>query len=377
LSHASLGAAQDYHPIGKASRSWHKDRHQANVQRTFGDLGGVTHMRRRDFIILLGGAAVVQPLAARAQQRMGLRRIGILMPYPESDAEVQARVRAFRDELRKLGWVDGDNLTFDVRWATDSLERVRAQAAELVAFNSDVILTTGSRVVPLVQQQTRSIPIVFVGTSDPVGQGLVASLARPGGNTTGFSLSEFAGPTSPIIGKMLEILKEIAPDIARVALMFNAANPATAFHSRSFQAATATMGIQPTIIPIQRPAEIESAIAAFAGEPNGGMLFPSDLTLLAHRELVTGLVTRHRLPAIFADRVIVASGGLISYSADRTDMFRRAASYVDRILRGEKPGDLPVQQPTRYELVINVKAAQALGLAVPPALMIRADEVIE
>lgn len=334
-------------------------------------------MRRREFMAALAGAATTWPITVHAQQANGPFTIGILVPYPESDAEVQARVAAFRHELGKLGWTAGVSLKFEERWATDNIDRVRQDAAALVKLKPDVILTTGSRVVPIVQQQTRTIPIIFVGTTDPVGQGLVSSLARPGGNTTGFSQSELTGDTSPVIGKMFELLKEIAPKITRVALMFNPDNPATAFHSRSFAAVAATLKIQPLSYSVRRPAEIERAIEAFAREPQGGMLFPSDLTILAQRKFVTGLLARHRLPAVFSDRVIVTDGGLISYAADRTEMFRQAASYVDRILRGEKVGDLPVQQPTRYKLVINLKIAAALGLEVPPSLLVRADEVVE
>ena len=334
-------------------------------------------MRRRDFFTLLAGVALIYPDPAITQQAERLRKVGVLVPYPESDAEVQARVAAFRQELDRLGWAVGKNLKFEERWATDNLDRVRNSAAELVKLEPDVILTTGSRVVPIVQQHTRVIPIIFVGTTDPVGQGLVSSLARPGGNTTGFSQSELTGDTSPVIGEMFELLKEISPNITRVALMFNPDNPATVFHSRSFGAIAAVLKIHPVTYPVRQPTEIEGAIEALAREPNGGMLFPSDLTILTHRQLVIGLLARHRLPAIFSDQIIVADGGLISYAADRTEMFRQAASYVDRILRGEKAGDLPVQHPTRYKLVINLKTAKILGLTVPPSILLRADEVIE
>ncbi len=294
------------------------------------------------------------------------------MPYPESDSEVRARVAAFRNELRKLGWSEGENLRIHERWATDNLDRVRAHAAELVKLGPDAILITGGRVVQVIQQHTRTIPTVFVGVTDPLGQGMVASLARPGGNMTGISSPEYS-----VVAKLLEILKQIAPGTVRAALVFNPENPSGVFYWSYFEAAAQALGIQPAIVAVRQPAEIERAIETFAREPRGGLVFPSDLTLLAHRQLVTALASRHHLPAIYSDRAMVTSGGLVSYSADRTEMFRRGASYVNRILRGEQPGELPVQQPETYELIINLAAAKALGIEVPPALVARADEVIE
>ncbi|HJS31871.1 MAG TPA: ABC transporter substrate-binding protein [Alphaproteobacteria bacterium] len=328
-------------------------------------------MRRRAFNTILGGMAA-WPLAARAQQPDRMRSVGVLMPYPESDPEIQSRVAAFRDELRKLGWSDGENLRIHERWATDNLDRVQAYATELLKLEPDAILITGGRVVRVMQQRTRSIPTVFVGVTDPLGQGMVASLARPGGNMTGISSPEYS-----VVAKLLEILKQIAPGTLRAALVFNPENPSGIFYRRYFEAAAQALAIEPAVMLIRQPIEFERAIEAFAQEPRGGLIFPSDLTILAHRRMVTALASRYQVPAIYSDRTMARSGGLVSYSADRTEMFRRGASYVDRILRGENPGDLPVQQPERYELVVNLTAAKAIGIRVPPDLFARADEVIE
>ena len=329
-------------------------------------------MRRRAFLAALGGAVVGLPRALPAQQPDRVRKIGILMPYPDGDPEVRARLAAFQDELRRLGWSTGINLRLDERWATDDLDRVRTVSAELVQLEPDVIFFTGGRVTRIIQGQTRTIPTVFVGVSDPLGQGLVASLARPGGNLTGI-----ANPEYTITAKLVEILKEMAPAISRIGLVLNPANPSTAFNRRHFEAAASNLGIEPQFLPVQQPADIERAFAAFARDQHGGLVFPSDLTVLAHRALVTTLAARHRLPAVYSDRAMAIAGGLASYSADRQEMFRQGAAYVNRILRGEKPADLPVQQPTRYELVINTQAARALGIALPDVLLARADEVIE
>jgi putative ABC transport system substrate-binding protein len=294
------------------------------------------------------------------------------MPYPETDAEVQDRVAAFRHGLQEFGWRAGENLQLDERWATDDMGRVRAATAELVAAKPDVILATGARVMPILQQQTRSIPVVFVAISDPVGRGLVTSLARPGGNMSGFALSEV-----PIVEKQLDFLKQIAPGIQRVALLFNPDNPFSVSNTKAFIAAAQKFAIEPVIAPVRQTNEIERAIETNAREPNAAGLFASDLTILAHRDLVAASAARHRLPAIYADRAMVAGGGLISYSADRKDLFRRSAEYVNRILRGESPAELPVQQPTKYELALNLKTAQRLGLEVSPVLLVQANEVIE
>ncbi|MBL8698593.1 MAG: ABC transporter substrate-binding protein [Alphaproteobacteria bacterium] len=331
-------------------------------------------MRRR---ALLRGVAALAVATTGARAQSSPRVVGILMPYSHGDVIVQARVDGFRNALAELGWRDGDTVRFDLRWPGDDLEKVRRDAAELVERGVDAILTTGSRVVPIVQRQTRTIPIVFVGTSDPVGQGFVAALARPGGNTTGFSLFEFAGDSAPVIGKMLELLRQIAPATSRAALVFNPDNPATAIYASTFTAAGRALGVAATALPLRRPEDLRAAISAFATTPGAGLVFPSDLTLLANRALVTGLAAELRVPAIFADTAFAVAGGLAAYSPDRADMFKRAARYVDRIFRGESPGDLPVQQPTRYELVINLRSAAGLGLVVPPVVLALADEVIE
>jgi putative tryptophan/tyrosine transport system substrate-binding protein len=325
-------------------------------------------MRRREFITLLGGAAA-WPLAVRAQQRSGMRRVGVFMAWAESDAEMQARVAAFRQELRKLGWSEGENLRIDERWPADDMDRVRVHATELINLKPDAILVGGRRTLSVLQEQTRSVPVVFAGITDPVEQGIVTNLARPGGGFSNFELSVF--------GKMLETLKQMAPNVTRVALIFNPDNATAVLVSRSFEALAASLTVQPTIVPVHRPEEIERAIDLFARQPNGGLFLAPDVTLTIHRELVIATIARHRLPAIYADAVMVKAGGLMYYGPDRFDIYRRAASYVDRILRGEKPGDLPVQQPIKYELVINLKTAKTLGIEVPATLIARADEVIE
>jgi putative tryptophan/tyrosine transport system substrate-binding protein len=331
----------------------------------------MTGIGRRKFITLLGGAAAAWPLAARAQPS-GMRRVGVFMAYAESDAEMQMRVRAFRQELRRLGWSEGENLRIDERWPADDMDRVRTNASELINLKPDAILVGGRRTLSVLQEQTRSVPVVFAGITDPVEQGVVANLAHPGGNFTGFSLFELS-----VFGKMLEALKEMARNITRAALIFNPDNATAVRLSRSFETLAAPLAVQPTVFPVHRPEQIERAIDLFAREPNGGLLFPPDVTLTIHRELVIATVARHRLPAIYSDDVMVKAGGLMYYGPDRLDIYRRAASYVDRILRGEKPGNLPVQQPIKYELVINLKTANTLGLEVPATLLARADEVIE
>ena len=327
---------------------------------------------RRHFITLLGGAAA-WPLVARAQQAgERIRRIGILMPFPKSNAEVQARIRTFRQELARLGWSDGRNVQFDERWPTDNMDLVRADAANLVAVNPDVIVTTGDRVIPILTRLTRSIPIVVAATSDPIASGAVKSLARPGGNVTGFSLIEFS-----IFGKMLETLKRLAPGISRVGMMYNPDNPVGAASLRAFEMVAEPLAVQPINLPIHDLADIERAIATLAEQPNGGILFPPDVTIFALRAQLSALLARYRVPAISIYSALTAAGGLVSYGTDRVAMFRQSASYVDRILRGEKPGELPFQQPSMYRLVINLKAAKALGLTVPNTLLVAADEVIE
>ena len=329
-------------------------------------------MKRRDFIAALGGASVTLPMTARAQQAPRLRRVGILMPYPPTDTEWQARVGALRQELQRLGWTRGGNIEFDERWTTDNMDLVRANAANLVELKPDVIVAIGGRVVPVLIQLTHTVPIVLPGAVDAVGEGFIESLARPGGNVTGFSLMEFS-----VFSKILDTLKQIAPATSRVAMIYNPDNPSTVQYRHLFESFASSLSVQPIIAPIHSIADIERAIEALAEQPNGGIFFPPDFTTVALRDQVTAIVARLRVPAIFADRAFVTSGGLVSYDSDRTDTFRRAASYVDRVLRGEKPGDLPFQQPTKYQLTINLKTARSLGLDVPVQLLALADEVIE
>ena len=329
-------------------------------------------MKRREFITLLGGAAVAWPLTARAQQPNRLRRVGILMPFSESDTGAQARVRAFKEELRRLGWIEGSQVHFDVRWATDNMDIVRANAASLLELKSEVIVAAGDRVIPILKQMTREVPIIIAAATDPVGAGLVASLAHPGENITGFSIAEFS-----VIGKTLDVLKQIAPNVSRIALIYNPDNPSTAFFERSFRTAAPLLNVEPIVTHIHGITDSERAIQTMATTQNGGIIFPPDVTLLALREKIVAIVARSRVPTIYSDAVFTRIGGLASYSADRVELSRKAASYVDRVLRGEKPSDLPVQEPDKYELVINLKTAKALGLTVPPTLLATADEVIE
>jgi putative ABC transport system substrate-binding protein len=326
---------------------------------------------RRQFISALGGTVVAWPLAAGAQPAERMRRVGVLVPFPQSDAEAQTRIRVFRQELQKLGWTEGTNVQFDERWTNDDMDRVRADAAAIVGLKPDVIVTTGGRVIPILKQMTQSVPIVM-NTADPVGAGIVDSLARPGGNITGFSLYEFS-----IIGKSIEMLKKIAPNVVRVALIFNADNPTTKFFVRSFNSFAEPLAVQPIIAPVHGLDDIERTVGSLAEQANGAALFPPDLTITKLREQVVTVMARHHMPALYSDPAAVKSGGLISYSSDRIEIYRQTAFYVDRILRGEKPADLPVQEPTKYVLTINLSTAKALGLTVPPTLLALADEVIE
>jgi putative ABC transport system substrate-binding protein len=329
-------------------------------------------MRRRNFIKGISSSAIAWPLAARAQQATRLRRIGILMPFPPSDSEWQSRVGTFRQELQRLGWTRGRNIEFDERWTTDNMDLVRTNAANLVELKPDAIVALGGRVIPVLMQLTRSIPIIIPGAVDAVGEGFIKSLAQPGGNVTGFAVMEFS-----IFGKFLETLKQIAPGTSRVAMIYNPDNPSAVQFRRLFEAFALPLSVQTIIAPIHTIADIERAIKALAEQPNGGVFFPPDFTTLALRDQVTAIVARLRLPAIYSDRLFVTSGGLVSYDTDKTEIWRRTASYIDRVLRGEKPGDLPFQQPTKYQLTINLKTAKALGLTVPPTLLALADEVIE
>jgi putative ABC transport system substrate-binding protein len=328
-------------------------------------------MKRREFIAALGSAVTLRPLAALAQgERM--RRIGVLMPFPADSLEAQARMRAFREELRKRGWAAGVNVQFDERWTADNMDLIRSSAAQLVEANPDIILAVGGRVIPILMAQTRTIPIVIPGGTEPVARGYVKSLAQPGGNVTGFALMEIS-----VVGKMLQALKEIAPGIAHISMIENPDNPGAALYSRAFTSAAETLGVRPTVTHIHGFSDIERALAATAAEPDGGILVASDVTIEALAGETVAAVAQHRLPTIYPQRSFVVSGGLMYYGTDRAELYRGSASYVDRILRGEKAGDLPYQQPTKYELVINMKAVKTLGLTVPPRLLFTADEVIE
>jgi putative ABC transport system substrate-binding protein len=324
-------------------------------------------MNKREFITLLGGAAT-WPLAARAQQPERMRRVGILMPFPPTNAEMQARVRAFREELRKRGWAAGVNVQFDERWTSDNMDLIRSAATNLVELNPDAILAQGARVIPILMELTRSIPVIVPGGAEPVARGYADSLAHPGRNVTGFATTEFS-----IITKMLQTLKEIAPSVSHISMIYNPDNPVGALFVRWFESAAGPLGFKPTIAHIHGLADIERAVAAAAAQPNSGVFVPLDVTVFAFIEQTVATVARHRLPAIYSERVFVTSGGLVYYGADRTEMYRGAASYVDRILRGEKAGDLPFQEPTKYDLVINLRTAKALGLTIPPQLLFTAD----
>jgi putative tryptophan/tyrosine transport system substrate-binding protein len=330
-------------------------------------------MKRREFVALVGGAAVL-PLAARAQQPDRKRLVGVLIGYAESDAEVQTQVAAFRDGLRKLGWTEGSNIRLDVRWATPGdAESIQRFAKELVALNPDLIVSNTTPVTAALLQQTRTIPIVFASLADPLGSGFVASFPRPGGNVTGFTVSE---PT--LTGKWLEFLKEMVPNVARVVMVFNPATaPYAEYWLNSFKAAAASFAVDAIIVPVRDRSELDSIIATQAREPNTGLIAMPDSFTNAHRVEITSLAARYRLPAVYPYRLFAEVGGLLSYGIDMRDNFRRTATYVDRILKGEKPGELPVQAPVKFELVINLKAARALGLEVPAQLQQLADEVIE
>ena len=330
-------------------------------------------MRRREFITLFGVAALAGPRAARAQQADRVRRVGVLMSRAAGDPEEQARFAAFLEGLQKLGWTDGRNVRIDYRWAAADADRSRTYAAELVALAPDVIVASGSTGVAGLLQTTRTVPIVFVNVIDPVGAGYVARLARPGGNATGFTAFEYS-----LSGKWLELLKEIAPNLTRIAILRDPALAAGIGQFAAIQAmAPSSLGVELSPIDVRDGGEIERDVATFARESNGGLIVTGSSSAAVHRELIVMLAARHRLPAVYPFRYFVTSGGLISYGPDPIDVFRRAAGYVDRILKGEKAADLPVQAPTTYELAINLKTAKALGLTLPPSLLARADEVIE
>jgi putative ABC transport system substrate-binding protein len=329
-------------------------------------------MKRRQFITLLGGAAAAWPLAARAQQPERMRRIGVLLPAAADDPEYQTRVGAFLQALAQLGWTIGRNVRIDTRWAGANADAIRRHAAELTALAPDVILANGAGPVGALLQATRTVPIVFPIAGDPVGAGLIDSLARPGGNATGFMNFEYS-----LGGKWLELLKQIAPSVTRAAVLRDATLGSGTSLFAAIQTAAPSLRVEVSPINLRDAPEIERAIAAFARAPNGGLIVPEGARSFVHRDLIVTLAARHKLPAVYSERSFVAAGGLISYGADHIDQYRKAAGYVDRILKGEKPADLPVQAPTKYEMVINLKTAKALGIEVPPTLLAIADEVIE
>jgi putative ABC transport system substrate-binding protein len=329
-------------------------------------------MRRRDFISLVGGSAVAWPLAARAQQAGGMRRIGVLMAFAEDDPEAKARLAAFRQGLEKRGWSEGRDVRIDARF-TPAGTQAQALAKELVALQPDVILAHSTPVTAALQRESRTIPIVFAVVADPIGSGFIASLPRPGGNITGVAQYE-----ASVTGKWLAMLKEVAPGLVRAAFV---ANPKTAtyydYFLRAGESMSPSLGIKLVPSLVENSADIERTIGAFARTPNGGLLLPPDVSTQVHRDLIIALAARYSLPAVYWERLFVAAGGLMSYGADYVDMYRQAASYVDRILRGDKPADLPVQAATKFETVVNLKTAKALGLTVPSGLLVAADEVIE
>jgi ABC-type uncharacterized transport system substrate-binding protein len=328
-------------------------------------------MNRREFITLLGGAAAAWPLAARAQQPERMRRIGVLMPTDADNPDNQARLAAFLQGLQQFGWAVGRNLRVDLRWAAGEVERNRQYAAELLALAPDVILAAASGVAVL-KQATRTVPIVFTIVADPVGLGFVDNLARPGGNITGFLSFEYG-----ISGKWLELLKQVATGVTRAAVIRDAAIATGAGQFAAVASVGPALGVDIVPVSVSDPSELEAALAAFARSPNGGLVVTGSAFAVMRRDLIIKLAAQHRLPTIYYERSFVVAGGLISYGPDFVDLYRRAASYVDRILRGEKPADLPVQAPTKFELVINLKTAKALGLEMPPSVLARADEVIE
>jgi putative tryptophan/tyrosine transport system substrate-binding protein len=331
-------------------------------------------VKRREFIALVGGAAAVSPLAARAQQPERMRRIGVLMPFAENDRDAMAQLSGFLQGLAQLGWTDGRNVRMDLRWAVGSVDRTRMFAKELVDLQPDVILAHSTPATAALQRETRTIPIVFAVVSDPVGVGFVASLPHPGGNLTGFIHME-----ASIGGKWLALLTEIAPGVKRATIMFNpdTAPYARSYYLPSFEAAARSLKVAPIVAPVHSEAEIETVITSLGREPGGGLVVLPDTFLQVHRAAIILLAARNNVPAAYCDNSFAVDGGLFSYGPDQVDIFRRAAPFVDRILKGERPADLPVQAPTKYVLALNLRTAKALGLDVPPTLIARADEVIE
>jgi putative ABC transport system substrate-binding protein len=329
------------------------------------------NIQRRDFITLFGSAAAAWPIAARAQQRERMRRIGVLMNLAADDPESVVRLAAFHQALQELGWTIGRNIQIDYRWSPGEQGRFQTYAAELIALVPDVILAAGAA-IEAVKQATRSVPIVFVQAVDPVSRGIVASLARPGGNVTGFTGIEYGASA-----KSLELLKQIAPQVTRTAVILDLGQVAGGGQLGALQAVASLLHVELTVIDARDAGEIKRGIMTFAGRPNGGLIVVVGAFAAAHRDLIITLAAQDRLPAVYPYRYYATSGGLASYGPDNIDQYRRAAGYVDRILKGEKPADLPVQAPTKYELVINLKTAKALGLTVPPTMLTLADEVLE
>jgi putative tryptophan/tyrosine transport system substrate-binding protein len=329
-------------------------------------------MKRRNFIKVIGGAAIVWPLTARAQQPERMRRVGVLMGYPEGDKQAQAGASVLRKELQNLGWTEGGNIQSDYRWAGPDPEKARTFAKELTGMAPDVIVSSTNQVTAILQQETRTIPIVFAFVGDPVGSGFVQSLSKPAGNLTGFANFE-----NSIGGKWLELLREVAPKVKRVGFIYSpTAAPNVGFFHAAQTAATSS-GVAIIPLPANNRADIERGVTAFVAEPDGGLIVAPHAVTLGNRDLIDGLAQRYRLPTVYSDRYFVESGGLISFGNNTPELFRRAASYVDRILKGAKPAELPVQLPTKFELVVNLKAAKAIGLPVPPTILSRADDVIE
>jgi ABC-type uncharacterized transport system substrate-binding protein len=329
-------------------------------------------MRRRDFIKISVGAAVSGPLTVRAQQAGRMRRIGVLVNLGKDDPLGQARQKAFVQGLQALGWTEGRDVQIDTRWGGGDADQFRKYAAELIALEPDVVLATSGATMPALMQATRTVPIVFVQVPDPVGSGFVASLARPGGNATGFTQFDFS-----LSGKWLEVLKELAPSVMHVAVLRDPADPAGTGQFGAIQIAASPLGIEVRPIDVREPTEIENGIAALANMLNAGLVITGSAPSAVHRDLIIRLAAQHRIPAVYPYRFYATDGGLVSYGPNTIDPYRQAASYVDRILKGAKPADLPVQAPTKYELVINLKTAKSLDLTVPQAMAIRADEVIE
>ena len=328
-------------------------------------------MRRREFITLLGGAAAAWPLAARAQQREQMRRIGVLMGAAV-ETDQQAGLAVFKETLHQSGWIDGSNARVEVRWAGGNPVEARKDAEELVALPADVIMTNGQFTLQTLLEATRSVPIVFIATVDPVGSDLIDSLARPGGNATGFVLFEYT-----LAGKWVELLKQIAPTVARVAVLRDAALSAGIGQFAVIQSVAPSIGLDVSVIKMRDAGQIEQDITRFARSPNGGLILTASALSVVHQKLIVALAAQHKLPAVYYRRYFVTSGGLISYGPDIDEQYRGAARYVDRVLKGEKPSDLPVQAPTKYELVVNLKTAKALGITIPQSVLTRADEVSE